>query len=198
MDPSWPRDARFDHVLLVVVKLPSVTGPDGTPAGDQLWWLRLDEAGDTVVAAGPLLDPSSLPGGRFLHSPVAGTTADGGLALAYLSADRPRAGQWDLRTARLAFDQSGRPHALRRPGTALAGRCCSELPPTFSTDGSQVRVIQVGSDGRVCLVHAPIPESVPEDRRALAGPLVEGARRGRVPRAGVTEGSMANETMAVD
>jgi hypothetical protein len=159
LTPSWPRDSRFDHILLVVVRAVVVRGRAATLTGDQIWWIRLNEAGDAIVEAGPLVDPPSHLGGRYLLWPVAGKTADGSVALAYLSADRPAAGQWDLRTTRLSFDNRGRPRAAAKLDTKLAICCRTELPPTFSMDGRYVRILQAGEDGRGRLVHAVLPES---------------------------------------
>ena len=155
--PCWPSDPRFDRVLLVVIKPLRGSVRQETSPGDQLWWVRLDEAGDAVVEAGFLLDPSGPPGDRALHSPAAGRTADGGVWLAYLSAARPRPGGWDLRVAPLAFDGAGRPLALTGPGTMLAGRYSTDLPLAFSADGRYVRVLRAG-DVRSQLVRVPLPE----------------------------------------
>jgi hypothetical protein len=157
MDPNWLSDTRFERVLLVVLRSRSLSVRDAIPAGDQLWWIELDEAGGAVIDAGPILDPSRLSDVRSLRSPVAGTTADGEISLALLAADRPRAGQWDLWTARLSFDPSGHPRPIEDLGTKLAGRCCTDLPPAFSAGGRCVRILQSGDDGHGHLVQAPLP-----------------------------------------
>jgi hypothetical protein len=178
-DPSWLRGGWTDDLLVLVVASGAIPGRDASSSSNQLWWARLDEAGGAIVEAGVLIDSPSLSGGRYLRSPVSEKTAEGGGVLAYLCTDRPGTGHWELRTTRLSFDDSGRPQASATVGVKVAGRCFTELPPTLTTDGRRVWVLQAGDEGRGRVVQIPLPGAdVAEDSGPAATRLVTADVRG--------------------
>lgn len=156
-DPCWPREPRFDRVLLVVVASRINLDGQPRPAHDRLWWVRLDEAGEAVIEAGPVFESPTVSGGGFLRSPVVATAADGGVVLAYLSTDRPREGRWELRAARLAFDHSGRLEAPTQPADRLSECCSTDLPPSFNADATEVTILQADPGGGRRLLHVSLP-----------------------------------------
>ncbi len=142
--PCWPDDPRFARTILAAVEM-MPPGPDRqslTPR--RIWWLRLDDAGEAVVSAGPVFDPHAIPEASDASTPSVGTTPDGGLVLAYyVSTDRTT---WDLHISPLTVDEAGRPHA--GPGRRLAGGCRQFIPAAFSADGRWISAVQADPQGR--------------------------------------------------
>ncbi|QEH35897.1 hypothetical protein OJF2_44540 [Aquisphaera giovannonii] len=166
VDSAWLGEDRGGLLLAVVTGRP-VPGRGDGPAGDELWWLRLDEAGDAVVEAGPLIETPPAEWGRYLRSPIVGRPPGGDPSLAYLAADSPRDGEWELRWAPLRFDDSGRPRTIG-PGARLASGCSTDLPPAFSADVRSLRVLQ-GRDGGRHFSERALPDPVASRPRDASG-----------------------------
>ena len=138
LDPTWPTDSRFRRRLLVSVvqRIEGAEGMKCTPW--QIWWLRLDEEGDSIEAAGLLTEPDPTNGmapcdQRF---PSLLSSHDG-LLLAYLTL-MPHPIGWQLHVAPVEIDPaSGIPRVQVSKGRILAGQ---RLPvrPVFSADGHWV------------------------------------------------------------
>jgi hypothetical protein len=144
--PCWPDDARFARTILVVISTYSADTPRRPMSTARIWWLRLDDAGEAIVDAGPVFDPDAIPSDREVAGPSVGTTPGGGLVLAYyLSADRKA---WDLHLAELTVDDAGRPRVASGAGRRLAGECRPFIPAAFSGDGRWISAVQFDRDGR--------------------------------------------------
>ncbi len=144
--PCWPDDPRFARIILAAISLPPPASSRMGMTPARIWWLRLDDAGDAIIDAGPVFDPGAIPAGRAVAAPSVATTADGELLLAYyLNVEN---GSWDLYLARLTFDEAGRPRAAPEPPRRLAGDCRPFVPAAFSSDGRWVSAVQLDRDGR--------------------------------------------------
>jgi hypothetical protein len=135
-DPDWPSESRLGPRLLVSLRVLERLGGLVRTSPWQLWWLQLDRARMTIVAAGPLLRPDpTIPnsqhwGDRF---PTLLTGPGGGLAVAYLSY-RPGVHLGQLRIAPLRIDPATGEPSGGEGGPVLAGDCVgTALAP--SADG---------------------------------------------------------------
>jgi hypothetical protein len=104
----------------------------------RLWWLKLDEEGRAVTAAGPLSasveDPGSVEVERL---PELIATPDGSVALACLVRSGEN-GNWRLRLATITFDPvDGTPVVLPDSVRELA-EGCGFTNPAFSADGRRL------------------------------------------------------------
>jgi hypothetical protein len=140
-DPEWPPGSRLGPRLLVSLSVLERVGGLLRHSSWQLWWLQLDRARMTIVAAGPLLRPDpTIPtlepseegpwGDRF---PTLLSGPEGGLAVAYL-AYRPSVHLGELRIAPLRIDPATGEPSAGEGGPVLAGDCVgTALAP--SVDG---------------------------------------------------------------
>jgi hypothetical protein len=136
-DPIWPTDLRFNGRLIVsLYRFGTEPGDLFEPSG--IWWLQLDGAMTTVVAAGritprpPVLSDKVAQVSRV--APAIATTPDGTPLLAYLEQD-VRTYQWRLSMSPITFDAAdGAPVARQAIGIDLP---LSARPdrPVFSSDG---------------------------------------------------------------
>jgi hypothetical protein len=135
-EPYWPsRLAGFDRTLVVSLRYlrPGVPDEGFTPA--EIWWLRLDAAGTSIVAAGRLTVPTQEEARDECAPSVAETP--GGLVLAYVSM-QPATGHRNLRIAPVGLDsRSGVPRADTLRGIVLT-EGCAEAAAAFSPDGRRV------------------------------------------------------------
>jgi|GEM_PF-2597224 len=108
----------------------------GTP---QIWWLKLDPQGTSVVAAGRLTPPEEAPGAArvFERFPNLGVTPDGRAVLTYLTRESS-ASTWRLKVAPVTFDGPDgapvvRPSTVRDLGDGFAAAA-----PVFTRDGRSI------------------------------------------------------------
>jgi hypothetical protein len=104
-EPCWPAIPGFERTLLVSL---NERGEDGGPYGPtEIWWLRLDQAGDNVIDAGRLTCPIGYPDEPQVdeHRPVLGRGPDGELLLLY-QARRAHQLDWELRIAPVQLDDA--------------------------------------------------------------------------------------------
>jgi hypothetical protein len=133
--PTWPTDSRLGGRLLVA--LTHLDERDAnTMARSSIWWLQLNSAGNEIVAAGRVTEPS---GDLAETSPAVGVAPDGSLYLAYLAQPR-RTATWTLMVAPLHADpRTGEPSARAAEAVALVDELGPESP-AFSPDARYVTV----------------------------------------------------------
>jgi hypothetical protein len=145
-EPFWPADPRFARMIVVILQTVPRPGTHGFFSPRRPWWLRLNDDGNAIEEAGPLVDLSSMPDALEVHAPMVGPAPGGNLVLAAFSG--PGDGSWDLRITPLTLDASGRPRPTPGLGATLAGHCQAMFPPAFSNDGRWVSAVQSGDQGR--------------------------------------------------
>lgn len=151
-DPVWPADRRLKHLIFVAMccqrRFPS--GMAFEPA--KLWWLKMSERGDAIVAAGRLTLPCADDGGIVStaeRSPYVTIGPDGEINLCYISRS-PGARGWALKLAALELDrETGLPHvsAYQVPQVlaedlavvSLAGTADGKSVYAFTDDGAARR-----------------------------------------------------------
>ncbi len=122
-DLSWPEDARMGGRLFA--SLFRKDAASRSPAVPQLWWLELDRDATSIVAAGPLLEPSPAGEGDELRLPNLVIDGDGAASLAYLARTGGRRGH-QLRVTPIDFDPDSRiPRAREAEARVLALGCIS-------------------------------------------------------------------------
>jgi hypothetical protein len=166
-DPAWPPESALGRRLLVSLQILEREGGLRRYSSSQLWWLRLDRDGMTILAAGPLLPPDpAIPGSEYWGDrfPTLLSGPGGGLALAYLTY-RPGVHLGELRIAPLRIDpDTGEPSAAFG-GPVLASDCIRTAPAP-SADGRRVCCVVQPEGSRpkvLCLDLAGV------DRRFLLG-----------------------------
>ncbi|MBX6316444.1 MAG: hypothetical protein IRY99_26565, partial [Isosphaeraceae bacterium] len=138
-EPTWPTALRLGGRLIVALRTIALRHGDhrGEPA--RLWWLRLDQAGTAIIAAGPLTRCDPLDPVEDEHFPAVGAGPEGRLLLAYLvrREDGPPT-RYELRVAPVHFDPaSGAPYTLRSEARALAEDCIA-VAPAFTPDDQSI------------------------------------------------------------
>jgi len=158
-DPAWSSEPRLRHLVLVGLSSRKTRGRKPFFETPKLWWLELDDQGDTIRRAGRLTHAAcaesaiDMTAERF---PTVVVGRDGRLGLVYLI-QRDRTSRIELRWARLEVDaKTGVPslspsenldHPLAQ-GIRLA-------PLVVSTDGRSV----FAANGSGKLVQFTIPEA---------------------------------------
>ncbi len=155
-DPFWSADARVANLVLVSLNAQEVRDGHAVFLPPRLWWLRMNDAGDQILSAGPLTkargsDPTQR--GRHERFPTLIASADGGLRVAYLGRGQSER-SWRLHSADLVLDGStGEPvpfpteNSPGNEGAALAG-----APLLASADGR--RVFALNSTGQIATLVA--------------------------------------------
>jgi hypothetical protein len=133
--PTWPTDPRLGGRLLV-----ALTHLDELDANrmarSSIWWLQLNSAGNEVVEAARVTEPSD---DLAELSPAVGVAADGTLHLAYL-AQRQRVATWTLMVAPLHADPSTGELATRAAETVELADGLGPETPVFSPDARIITV----------------------------------------------------------
>lgn len=161
-DPVWPSDPRLRHLIFVssTSQQPGRGGRLFQPP--KLWWLEIDERGETIRRAG-LLDVQSRTTAQktgintmALRFPTAVVTKGGGLGLVYLS-QRAGTAQIELWWARLHLDpKSGAPSVGPSENLTDARPCEFRLSaPVVAADGRSI----LAPSRSGALVRLTIPES---------------------------------------
>lgn len=179
-DLTLPDDARLGGRALASLRFKN--SETGRYTDWQLWWLRMDRGGASIVAAGRLLDPgpSDTAGSRRLPNVV---SIGGEAALAYL-AQRPGESSGRLRVAPIRFDaDSGSPHALEGESRSMA-EDCTTTSLVASPDCRWITLFRSGGGARLNAERVAVPNG---DTPDLAGsdhtpaPLaLKGVDHGRV------------------
>ncbi|WP_435018881.1 hypothetical protein TA3x_000870 [Tundrisphaera sp. TA3] len=139
----WSDDPRMASFPLVTLRRRLIDAEGRQEfTRTQIWWLKLDPAGSTVLAAGPLIDGDA--GDQDEHSPAITTLPDGRLAASFLIHEAETSA-WRARVGVIREASAGVPPSL----AAKAVRTLDgELQPTttaFSSDGRYLSVM-LGSD----------------------------------------------------
>lgn len=147
----WPSDPRFSRRLLVTLndRWGEVSTGFSPP---ELWWLEMDDAGRTVIAAGRLVTvPDPRPTSR-IRSPSVVSVPGAPCRLAYLSTDDDPQ-EWRLNLVELEFAPGGGVPLLR-PGISSVdlGRGIAPDPPAFTADGRYVLCLLLSPEGRTRIV----------------------------------------------
>lgn len=140
LDPVISSDPRLRGLVFAAVLSSSkVSTPDSLPT--RLWWLKLSDDGERIVADGPLQGPGPEPldaPNLTQRYPIIAVQGDH-IHLVYLT-QRPAASSATLRTREIELDaQTGRPRLKARTETASApGAPLSLSPLLLSADGRGV------------------------------------------------------------
>ena len=136
----WPGSPRLDGRILASLQYQAQAKGAGTPfTPARLWWLKLDDEGTTIIAAGRLDrdDPDPLETSRadeHEQNPTLATARDGSLAVAYLVHRNGQPG-WTLRMAPIDTDpHDGTPYLTAARIVSLV-EDCANVPPGISADG---------------------------------------------------------------
>lgn len=135
-EPTWPTDPRLDGRLFAVVRFQWIGVPHSEPQPHQIWWLRLDASGRSVVEAGRLANDE--PDGDVATDtciderlPRVAPAAGGDLMLAY-SISRSCAPLGELRVARITFDPQTHIPSIRHAESRKLVEGCMSAPAVFT------------------------------------------------------------------
>jgi hypothetical protein len=160
-DPSWPTDRRLKRLVFVSLSPQRRLGNRMVFEPSKLWWLKMSEQGDAIVAAGRLtaLDHASGPMDPTAErSPYIAVSATGQINVVY-TARKAGARTWKLQTVPLELDgTTGEPHVAATGGPArplaeelavasLAGTADGHSIYVF-TDNGEVRRFSIPFDFR--------------------------------------------------
>jgi hypothetical protein len=138
-DLSWPDGAERGRRLIASVRIKHHGARRHSES--QVWWLDLDEDGESVVAGGRLLEMGSEGSGVGPRYPTLVRAADGALLLAYLVTDAEGPGK-ELRVAPVRFDAGvGWPIARDEEARILA-KDCLPIAPVATTDGRWLMTVR--------------------------------------------------------
>jgi hypothetical protein len=142
-DPISPPIRALDGRVFVAL-CPRVSGRQRRSfAPAQLWWLRLDPSGASIVAAGRVTVPTTQDIWTSAEErlPNLAVAPDGRVVIAYLGRVRGESG-WRLKVAPLRLDpKSGDPTVAPEDVREVAVDCAVTVPP-FSPDGLWVYSIE--------------------------------------------------------
>ncbi len=143
-DLSWPTDERMGHRILASLYIEN-SKTEKEPDW-RIWWLQLDQAATSIIAAGPLLEPETSGEEDNRRLPNLVRNENGSLALTYLNKGI-RQPNYELRLAPIHLEPgSNVPHALETEARVLASGCLL-VSPLPSPDGRWVTVVR--SSGRI-------------------------------------------------
>jgi hypothetical protein len=118
-DPVWPTDRRFKRLICVALNAQRQLGNHRTAyEPSKLWWLKMSEQGDAIVAAGRLTrrekgDGSVDPVAE--RSPYVAIGAGGRINLFYIARESAARG-WKVHSVPLDIDpETGEPHIAPLP-----------------------------------------------------------------------------------
>jgi hypothetical protein len=138
-DLAWPAGPGLGGRLLVSLRFKHADSRDGLKW--QIWWLKLDPSGTSIIAAGQLLQPATGEEPDARRFPILLTDAGVSPALAYL-AKIPMQQGYQLRVAPIHLDPGSKvPHASDAEARVLA-QGCLPAAPAFSADGRWVTVLR--------------------------------------------------------
>ncbi|MDR3634823.1 MAG: hypothetical protein P4L84_13545 [Isosphaeraceae bacterium] len=186
-DPFWPADDCLKDCLLATVsfKIQSRRGVKYQP--HQIWWLRLDATGTTVVDSGRL-SSDGRNGGESGDSdaderyPRMRPSTDGELILAY-QVRREKRNASELRVARVELDPKTGVPVMRHADSRKLLEGCAIVPPIFTPTGDGLFTLVHNPQGLATLERVPFSESLlPQASRSLARrPLAPRSLTYRVP-----------------
>lgn len=168
-DPCWPSTPALGGRLIASIRpLNEKTGKGYSFA--RLWWLELDEAGTSIVAAGRLIPrPDSAPehdmDERF---PAVWTEPDGRMTLAYQTR-LPHQPHGQIRVVPLELDANRKIPLVRTEATQVMVDRCAVNPPAFSKDGKSLFVVHLADGNRGEVLRIPLSND-----RSLASADLEG------------------------
>ncbi|MHC5537841.1 hypothetical protein ACYOEI_06385 [Singulisphaera rosea] len=157
-DPFWSSSPTLAARLIVSIRPLNET--NGTVYSfSRLWWLELDEAGTSIVAAGRLIPrPDSEPehdmDERF---PAVWTNADGRMTLAYQTR-LPHQPHGQIRVVPLELDASRKIPVARTEETRILVDRCAVNPPSFSKDGKSLFVVHLADGYRGEVLRVPLSD----------------------------------------
>jgi len=158
-DPAWPSEPKLRNLVFVALSVQKRTGRRPFFEPPKLWWLEVDDSGDTIRRAGPLTRALSsesevdMTAERF---PTVVARQEGKLGLVYLS-QPPRERLTQLRWARLDVDpKTGVPQmTVSETLNDSTERAVNLTPPVISADGRSV----FAASGVDRVVRFAIPEA---------------------------------------
>jgi hypothetical protein len=158
-DPAWPSEPRLRHLVLVGLSAQKLRGRKPFFEPPKLWWLEIDDVGDTIRRAGQLTQPAGAESKIDMSSerfPTVVVGRDGKLSLVYLI-QRPGTSRIELCWARLEVDATtGVPSLSPRENLHHAiARGLRLAPPVVSADGRTV----FAANGVGKLVRVTLPEA---------------------------------------
>jgi hypothetical protein len=136
-DVAWLDDGqRGARVLATVCFKDRATG---RYSDSQLWWLQLDAAGASIVAAGRMLEPASGEDIQQRRLPIVVSGHDSSDTLVYVALATGKT-DYQLRAVPIRFNSSGIPQADEAESRVLATGC---LPvPTASLNGQWLNALR--------------------------------------------------------
>ena len=164
-DPAWISNSPKPRVLAVSMRTVEMTQGRRAFSTLRLYWLKLNDDGTAIVAAGLLGPGSSNPpllSGRESEErcPTFHLSPDGRRSIAYLR--KSSSARWDLRVTEVELDGQGLPF-MRREG-AIVSTNCMAIPPAFSLDGRTINALK----GEGMFARELVKVSVDPERSGLA------------------------------
>jgi hypothetical protein len=141
-DPVWPTDRRIKHLVFVALSAQRRLGDRTAYEPAKLWWLKMSEHGDAIVAAGRLTRPEKADGTvdlRAERSPYIAIGAGGQINLFYTARESAARG-WKVHSVPLEIDQrTGEPQIAKMtaPARPLSGEL-AVVSLAGSADGQSV------------------------------------------------------------
>jgi hypothetical protein len=143
-DPTWSAEPALRNFVFVALSEQECVAGTRTHSAFKLWWLVMNDEGDTIVSAGRLTRPGQDEKKNDKLSermPTVVVGSRGQFGLVYLARE-PDAVSWQLRTVKLEIDHAGRSVGIQPEREA----------DTVVNDGLALSALVVSADAKS--VHA--------------------------------------------
>jgi hypothetical protein len=141
-DPVWSSEPGVRHLVFVALSILDTSGSKRFFLPLKLWWLAMNDEGDTILDAGRLIEPApdDLQSERnYERLPTLVIGEGGKIGLVYVSSTPSRT-SWRLRSATIEMDPvTARPRVKpRRGGQEVVAEGLTPSPLVVSADGGSV------------------------------------------------------------
>jgi hypothetical protein len=141
-DLVWPAEAKLGRRLIASLSYREDVNGKAEMSCPRLWWLELSEDATAIVGAGPLMGPDGdddkgAAGGPEQRLPNIAATAEGDLALAYLSRQSSQT-LWELCVASIMINPATGAPTVRHGSIQNVSGSFLPSAPAFSADGRWV------------------------------------------------------------
>jgi hypothetical protein len=149
-DPAWSSEPAVRHLVFVAMSILEMKNGRRVILPSRLWWLSMNEDGDTIVAAGPLTEsePDLRSNGlRFERMPNVAVGAGGKISLAYL-ARGSRENAWQIRSATLEMDPATNRPRIKNGSAATSAVADGLAPASLVVSASGENVYGISASGQ--------------------------------------------------